>query len=188
MRQLPRIALVLAGLALATGAVRADDPVVILDTTKGKIVVQLDEKAAPITVKNFLKYLDDKHYDGTVFHRVVPSFVIQGGGHEPDMKERKTRDAIKNESGNGLKNLRGTIAMAREDAADSATAQFYINVKDNAKLDKANAKDKVGYAVFGRVIEGMDVVDAIVGVPRATRGEFENVPVTPIVLRSATRK
>src|SRR5262249_30127692 len=102
--------------------------------------------------------------------------------------ERPTRAAIKNESTNGLKNSRGTIAMAREDEADSATAQFYINVKDNVRLDKANAKDKVGYAVFGRVIEGMDVVDAIVAVKRETRGEFENVPVEPIVIRSATRK
>ena len=104
------------------------------------------------------------------------------------MKERPTRPAIKNESTNGLKNSRGTIAMAREDAADSATAQFYINVKDNTRLDKANAKDKIGYAVFGHVVEGMDVVDAIVAVPSETRGEDKNVPKKPIVIRSATRK
>jgi cyclophilin family peptidyl-prolyl cis-trans isomerase len=175
-------------LTLGTLAARADNPVVVLDTTMGKIVVELDEKTAPISVKNFLKYLDDKHYDGTIFHRCVPGFVIQGGGHEPDMKERPTRKAIKNESDNGLKNSRGTIAMAREDEADSATAQFYINVKDNTRLDKANAKDKIGYAVFGRVLEGMDVVDAIVAVPTETRGEDKNVPVKPIVLKSATRK
>ena len=183
-----RAASILAVLVAGAIAARADDPVVVFDTTKGKIVVQLDEKAAPITVKNFLSYLDEKHYDGTIIHRVVPGFVIQGGGHTPDMKERKTRDPIKNESTNGLKNSRGTIAMAREDEADSATAQFYINVKDNVRLDKANAKDKVGYAVFGRVIQGMDVVDAIVASKRETRGEFENVPVEPIVIRSATRK
>ncbi|HEX3314795.1 MAG TPA: peptidylprolyl isomerase [Gemmataceae bacterium] len=169
-------------------AVRADNPVVVFDTTMGKIVVELDEKAAPITVKNFLKYLDDKHYDGTIFHRVVPGFVIQGGGNTPDMKERPTRPAIKNESTNGLKNSRGTIAMARENEADSATAQFYINVKDNVRLDKANAKDKIGYAVFGHVVEGMDVVDAIVAAPSETRGEDKNVPKKPIVIRSATRK
>ena len=179
---------VVALLLLAPLAARADNPVVVFDTTMGKIVVELDDKAAPITVKNFLKYLDDKHYDGTIFHRVVPGFVIQGGGNTPDMKERPTRPAIKNESTNGLKNSRGTIAMAREDDADSATAQFYINVKDNVRLDKANAKDKIGYAVFGHVVEGMDVVDAIAAVPSETRGEDKNVPVKPIVIRSATRK
>ena len=179
---------IFAVLLLTPLAVRADPPVVVFDTTMGKIVIELDEKAAPISVKNFLKYLDDKHYDGTIFHRVVPGFVIQGGGNTPDMKERPTREAIKNESTNGLKNSRGTIAMAREDEADSATAQFYINVKDNTRLDKANAKDKIGYAVFGHVVEGMDVVDAIVAVPTEVRGEDKNVPKTPIVLRSATRK
>ena len=181
-------ALVLIVMTLGTIAARADNPVVVLDTSMGKIVVELDEKTAPISVKNFLKYLDDKHYDGTIFHRCVPGFVIQGGGHDPDMKERPTRKAIKNESDNGLKNSRGTIAMAREDEADSATAQFYINVKDNTRLDKATAKNGIGYAVFGRVLEGMDVVDAIVAVPTETRGEDKNVPVKPIVLKSATRK
>jgi cyclophilin family peptidyl-prolyl cis-trans isomerase len=144
------------------GAEAADkNPVVVIDTSMGAIKVELYQDKAPVTVKNFLQYVDDKHYDGTVFHRVISNFMIQGGGFEPGMKEKKTRDSIKNESSNGLSNERGTVAMARTNQPDSATAQFYINVKDNDFLDKAKARDKVGYCVFGKVIEGMDVVDKI---------------------------
>jgi cyclophilin family peptidyl-prolyl cis-trans isomerase len=166
----------------------AQNPVVIFDTSKGKIVIELDEKAAPITVKNFLKYVDDKHYDGTIFHRVIADFMVQGGGFDGDMREKGTRDPIKNESTNGLENKRGTVAMARTAVPDSASAQFFINVKDNEFLNKAKARDGVGYAVFGRVIDGMDVVDLIRQVPTTTRAGHENVPETPVIVRSARRK
>src|SRR4051794_40297681 len=154
---------------MAAGGARAANPVVVLETNMGNIKIELFEDKAPVTVKNFLKYVKDKHYDGTIFHRVIEDFMIQGGGFEPGMTQKKTRDPIKNESDNGLSNARGTTAMARlgrdvgnVKAADSATSQFFINVKDNAKsLDRANAGDRVGYCVFGRVIEGMDVVDKI---------------------------
>jgi len=159
-------------------------PVVEMDTSMGKIKIELDIKKAPITVKNFLAYVDDQHYDGVIFHRVIPNFMIQGGGFVPGMKEKKTRDPIKNESGNGLRNKRGTIAMARTNQPDSASAQFFINVKDNSFLDKENARDKVGYAVFGRVIDGMDVVDKIRAVETGERGGHEDVPVKDVVIRS----
>src|SRR5262249_25622685 len=144
----------------------------VIKTNQGTIKVELFEKDAPETVKNFLKYVDDKHYDDTIFHRVIEDFMIQGGGFKKgfsDIKDEKdvekyrnkTRDPIKNESDNGLSNKRGTLAMARTNKPDSATDQFYINVKDNEGLDKAKARDKVGYCVFGKVIEGMDVVDKI---------------------------
>ncbi len=188
MKRIVSLALVLAAWMAGTTALRAQNTVVILDTTKGKIVVELDDKAAPITVKNFLKYVDDKHYDGTIFHRVIPGFMVQTGGLTDDMREKQSREAIKNESTNGLQNRRGTLAMARTGEPDSATSQFFINVKDNSGLDRANAQDAVGYAVFGRVTEGMDVVDAIVNSPTATRGGHENVPQTPIYIRSARRK
>jgi cyclophilin family peptidyl-prolyl cis-trans isomerase len=128
--------------------------------------------------------VDDKFYDGTVFHRVISNFMIQGGGFEPGMKEKKSKDPIKNESFNGLPNKRGTIAMARTGVPDSATAQFFINVKDNDFLDKANARDRVGYAVFGKVIEGMDVVDKIREVETANAGGHENVPVQDVIIKS----
>ena len=183
------VSLLLLAAAWMTGAAaQAQNPVVILDTSKGKIVVELDERAAPITVKNFLKYVEDKHYDGTIFHRVIPGFMVQGGGMTDDMREKRTRDSIKNESNNGLLNRRGTLAMARTPDPDSASSQFFINVKDNDFLNKAQAQDAVGYAVFGKVIEGMDVVDAIVGVPTGIRGGMENVPQTPVYIRSARRK
>src|SRR4029077_14626987 len=121
-------------------------------------------------------YVDDKFYDGTIYHRVMPDYMIQGGGLEPGMKEKKTKEAIKNESSNGVSNEGGTIAMARTAAPNSATAQFYINVKNNPKLDKANADDGVGYCAFGKVIDGMDVVDKIKGVKTETKGRNENVP------------
>jgi cyclophilin family peptidyl-prolyl cis-trans isomerase/outer membrane murein-binding lipoprotein Lpp len=163
-------------------------PVVVIDTSEGPIRVELYEKLAPITVQNFLSYVNDKFYDGTIFHRVIPNFMIQGGGFEPGMKEKTPRAPITNESSNGLSNERGTIAMARTNVADSATAQFYINVRDNPNLDKAMAQDGVGYAVFGKVIDGMDVVDKIKAVPTAQRGGHGDVPVQDVMIKSVRRE
>jgi cyclophilin family peptidyl-prolyl cis-trans isomerase len=170
--------------AVAVGGARAANPVVVMETNMGTIKIELFEDKAPITVKNFLQYVKDKHYDGLIFHRVIENFMIQGGGFEPGMKEKKTREAIKNESDNGLSNLRGTLAMARTNVADSATSQFFINVKDNTFLDKAMARDKVGYCVFGRVIEGMDVVDKIKAVKTTTKMGFDDVPQDDVVIKS----
>jgi peptidyl-prolyl cis-trans isomerase B (cyclophilin B) len=159
------------------------NPVVVVDTSMGKIKIELFQDKAPITVKNFLQYVDDKHYDGTLFHRVISTFMIQGGGLDEKMAEKPTRGSIKNESTNGLSNKRGTIAMARKNPPDSATCQFFINVVDNDRLDKANFQDKVGYCVFGQVVEGLDVVDKIRGV-RTTPGD---VPAEKIVIKSVRR-
>ncbi len=161
--------------------------VVIIDTSLGKIKVRLFPKKAPLTVANFLRYVDDRFYDGTVFHRVIPTFMIQGGGHDGTLKEKPTRAPVKNESANGLSNKRGTIAMARTVAPDSATAQFFINVSDNLFLDRARVRDGAGYCVFGEVIEGMDVVDKIKAVPTGARGVMQNVPVENVIIKSIRR-
>jgi len=185
-----RIAMmVLTGVVCSAGTVLAqgNNPVVVMDTSLGKIKIELFQDKAPITVKNFLQYVDEKFYDGTVFHRVIPTFMIQGGGFAPGMKEKRTREAIMNESTNGLSNVRGTLAMARTGEPHSATAQFFINVKDNTPLDRANARDKVGYAVFGRVIDGMDVVDKIKQVETGSRGPHGDVPTQDVVIRSVRR-
>lgn len=153
-----------------------------LKTSAGEILIELDAEKAPISVANFLKYVNDKHYDGTVFHRIIDGFMIQGGGMALDggsLVEKRTGNGIKNESNNGLKNDRGTIAMARTMDPDSATAQFFINVVDNAGL---NFPSNGGYAVFGKVIEGMDVVDKI----KAVQTGANDVPVEPVVIKSAT--
>lgn len=157
-------------------------------TALGVIKIELHPEKAPETVKNFLQYVDDKHYDGTIFHRVIADFVIQGGGYTTDLKEKPTRKPIKNEAKNGLRNERGTIAMARTSDPDSATAQFYINVADNqTKLDPAFS-DGHGYCVFGKVIEGMDVVDRIRAVPTKAHGRiFENLPVQDVIIKTARR-
>jgi len=181
---------ILAGMVLGTPARTQDkdkNPVVIVDTSQGKIKIELFAAKAPATVKNFLAYVDDKFYDGTIFHRVIADFMIQGGGMEPGLKEKKTREPIKNESDNGLSNEKYTIAMARTNVPDSATAQFYINVKDNTLLDRANAADKVGYCVFGRVIEGMEAVDKIRQVDTRTQGRHKDVPAQDVVIRSIRR-
>jgi cyclophilin family peptidyl-prolyl cis-trans isomerase len=163
-------------------------PVVVMDTSKGTIRIELDEEKAPVTVKNFLAYVDAKFYDGTIFHRVMPGFMIQGGGFGAAMQEKDTRAPIKNESSNGLSNTRGTLAMARTSDPNSATAQFFINHGEkNMFLDKANAGDGWGYAVFGKVIEGMDVVDAIALVPTTTKGPHEKVPTDAVVIKSIRR-
>ncbi|WP_062195832.1 peptidylprolyl isomerase [Caldimonas taiwanensis] len=157
-----------------------------LSTTLGDIVIQLDAAQAPKTVENFLGYVRAGHYDGTIFHRVIDGFMIQGGGFTPDMVQKPTRAPIPLESRNGLSNLRGTIAMARTMDPNSATAQFFINVKDNPFLDAANAPDRQGYAVFGRVVAGMDVVDKIKAVRTTNKGPHQNVPVEPVIIRHAT--
>lgn len=167
-----------------TAAAQAPPPRVALETSEGTIVVELAPQAAPKTVENFLSYVKSGHYNGTVFHRVIPTFMVQGGGFTADMKEKSTRGMIPLESQNGLKNARGTIAMARRGDPNSASAQFFINVVDNARLDYPNP-DGNGYAVFGKVIEGMDVVDKIRAAPTGSRGGFENVPVAPITLKTA---
>jgi len=177
-----RLFLAVLGLALVAGTAAADDkhPVVVMETSMGTIKIELNAEKAPVTVQNFLKYVEDKHYDGTIFHRVIKEFMIQGGGMEPGLKEKKTRDPIKNESGNGLKNERGTIAMARTGEPDSATSQFFINVVDNDFLNKEKARDKVGYCVFGKVIEGMDVVDKI----RKVKTGRNDVPDEDVIIKS----
>jgi cyclophilin family peptidyl-prolyl cis-trans isomerase len=190
--------LLLAGCGGDSTKADAKNPVVVMKTSMGTIKIELFEDKAPVTVKNFLKYVDDKHYDGTVFHRVIPGFMIQGGGFEKGLneatsmeevekKEKKTREPIKNESTNGLSNKKYTVAMARTSKPDSATAQFFINVLDNTRLDRA--EDGVGYCVFGKVIEGTDVVEKIenvetkVLIPR----HFTHVPVKEVVIESVRR-
>lgn len=159
-------------------------PVVVMETSLGAIHLELNPAKAPVTVENFLEYVKKGHYNKTVFHRVIDGFMIQGGGFTQDMKEKPTGDGIKNEGKNGLKNVRGSIAMARTPDPDSATAQFFINLKDNDFLDHPNP-DGHGYAVFGKVIKGMEVVDKIRQVKTGTRGPYENVPVKPVVIKSA---
>jgi cyclophilin family peptidyl-prolyl cis-trans isomerase len=163
------------------------NPKVALDTTKGKIVIELYADKAPKTVKNFLAYVKAGHYNGTIFHRVIPGFMIQGGGFTPDLKEKPTRAPIPNEADNRVLNQRGTVAMARTPDPNSASAQFFINVANNASLNfRSKTPEGWGYAVFGNVVEGMDVVDAIVAVPTTTKGPYGDVPVEPVVIRKAT--
>ncbi|GKT21103.1 peptidylprolyl isomerase [Acidovorax sp. SUPP3334] len=183
--------LALASIALAAivsaAPVQAQDaaaPKVKLSTSMGDIVVQLDPAKAPKTVDNFLSYVKDKHYDGTIFHRVINGFMIQGGGFTPDMQQKPTKPPIALEANNGLKNDNYTIAMARTGNPDSATSQFFINVKDNAMLN-ANGEGN-GYAVFGKVVSGNDVVDKIKAVSTGNKGMHQNVPTTPVLINSAT--
>jgi cyclophilin family peptidyl-prolyl cis-trans isomerase len=175
----------LAGLAMAQTP--AANPKVLLKTTKGDITIELYPGKAPITVKNFLSYVDAKFYDGLVFHRVIPGFMIQAGGMTAEMRQRSGNPPIKNEASNGLKNARGTLAMARTGVVDSATSQFFINLADNTSLNHSgDAPDKFGYCVFGKVVAGMDVVDAIAQVPTGSRRGHNNVPLEPVVILSAT--
>jgi peptidyl-prolyl cis-trans isomerase A (cyclophilin A) len=164
----------------------AKNPVVVITTSMGKIKVELDNTNAPISTKNFVEYVKAKHYDNTIFHRVIPSFMIQGGGMTKDLSPKPgSKDPIKNEAGNGLKNDEGTIAMARTGVVDSATDQFFINVKDNTFLNHRDDTDQgYGYAVFGKVLSGMDVVHKIEHVETATQSGQENVPVKAVVIKS----
>jgi len=177
----------LAG-AFAAGKVTGDRTVTVhMKTSKGTIVLELYPDKAPETVANFVEYARSGFYDGTIFHRVIPGFMIQGGGFEPDMKQKKTRAPIKNEADNGLSNLTGTIAMARTPDPNSATSQFFINVKDNKFLDyTAPTPQGWGYCVFGKVTEGMDVVHAIEQVPTTTKSGHQDVPVDPVVIEKVT--
>lgn len=184
--------LILLTLALSFSALSQvpDDvpahPYIKFETTEGDIIIELDGRRAPITVANFLSMLDDGYFDGTIFHRVIPDFMIQGGAYTPGMTLKEPGDFIVNESGNGLMNLRGTIAMARQESPHTAKAQFFINLKDNKSLNPQ--PDHWGYTVFGYVIEGMDVADKIASAPAGPAGDFaRDVPVVPIVIKKASR-
>lgn len=160
------------------------NPRVLIETTKGNITVELFPARAPLTTENFLRYVKSGFYDGLMFHRVIPGFMIQGGGMMPDMAEKPNGTPIPNEADNGLRNLRGTLAMARTGEPHSATSQFFINVGDNAFLNhRGKSIEGWGYAVFGQVVDGMDVVDAIVAVPRGTRGPHGDVPIEAVVMQ-----
>ena len=159
---------------------------VILHTNMGDIKLELDQAKAPATVENFVQYVKDGHYDGTIFHRVIGNFMIQGGGFDADMNQKKTRTPIKNEANNGLKNEVGTIAMARTQDPHSASAQFFINVADNGFLNfSSESTQGWGYAVFGKVVDGMDVVNTIKNVKTTTKGYHENVPMNPVIIETA---
>ena len=172
--------------AMLCASLAAHAQKVKLSTSVGDIVVELDAAKAPKTVENFVAYVKAGHYNGTVFHRVIPTFMIQGGGMTADLKEKPTRTPIKLESKNGLSNVRGSIAMARTNDPNSATSQFFINVKDNDRLDAANSPDGNGYTVFGKVITGMEIVDKIRDAPTGTKGMYDDVPLTPITINKAT--
>ena len=172
----------------STGEKKGGDKIMVkLETSKGDIVLELDAEKAPETVANFVQYVEEGHYDGTIFHRVIDNFMIQGGGFDVDMNQKETREPIKNEADNGLKNDNYTIAMARTSDPHSATAQFFINVKDNAFLNyTAPSRQGYGYAVFGKVVEGQDVVDAIKGVKTGSKSYFQDVPVEPVTIIKAS--
>jgi peptidyl-prolyl cis-trans isomerase A (cyclophilin A) len=166
---------------------KSTNPVVLFKTTMGNFKVELFEKEAPITVKNFLDYVNKKYYDGTIFHRVIPGFVVQGGGFDKDMMHKPTSPPIQNEATNGLKNLKGTLSMARTAEINSATSQFFINLVDNSALDHTgDTPSTYGYAVFGKIIDGWNVIEKIAASKTTTKGQFENVPVEPITVISAT--
>ena len=172
--------------AMLCASLAAQAQKVKLATSAGDIVIELDAAKSPKSVANFLSYVNSGHYNGTVFHRVIPTFMIQGGGMSADMKEKTTLAPIPLESKNGLSNVRGSVAMARTGNPNSATAQFFINVKDNVNLDAANSRDGNGYAVFGKVVSGMEVVDKIRDVPTGSKGPYDDVPLTPITINKAT--
>ncbi len=177
----------LAGAALiAAAASPALAQKVKLTTSMGDIVIEVDAAKAPKSAANFLQYAKDGHFNGTIFHRVIDNFMIQGGGMLPDMSQKPTRAPIPLESKNGLLNVRGSVAMARTGDPNSATAQFFINLKDNGFLNASESRDGNGYAVFGKVVAGMDVVDKIRSVPTANKGPHQNVPVEPVVIKQAT--
>jgi len=186
------IKVALTGLSLAGcatgGEIEMTHPTVVLETNLGAIRIELFSDEAPVTTENFLSYVDGAFYDGLIFHRVIPGFMVQTGGHEVDMQEREvTTEAIVNESDNGLANLRGTVAMARMQPPHSARSQFFVNLVDNTALDYGARPGGWGYAVFGRVIDGMDVVEAIARNPTGTLGTHQDVPIEPIIIASARR-
>ncbi|MBN2382750.1 peptidyl-prolyl cis-trans isomerase [bacterium] len=163
-------------------------PQVLMKTSLGSITIELYPDKAPIGVKNFLRYVDEKFYNGTIFHRVISGFMIQGGGFDQNLVQKKPHEPIKNEADNGLKNDRGTVAYARTNVVDSATCQFFINVVDNSFLNhRAKTPQDYGYCVFGKVIAGMDIVDKIKAVPKGTKGGMQDVPVKPVEIQSVER-
>jgi len=180
------LSLLLPGVAVAGETAAANNPRVVIKTSAGDVTVQLRADKAPATVANFLAYVDSGFYDGTIFHRVIPEFMIQGGGYGPDMKEKPTRDPVINESDNGLHNLRGTLAMARTSDPDSATSQFFINQRSNQRLDGADGRP--GYTVFGEVIHGLDIVDFIATAPTGRVGGMDDVPKQAIVIKEILRQ
>lgn len=175
-------------MAAPAANVSTASPRVALNTNMGKIIIELNAAKAPKTVENFLQYVKDKHYDGTVFHRVIPNFMVQGGGFTQDLVQKPTRAPIANEADNGLSNITGSVAMARTGDPQSATAQFFINVADNRRLDFVSKDSGMtwGYAVFGKVVEGMNVVNTIKSVDRGAKGPFgQDVPVSPVIINTA---
>ena len=165
------------------------NPVVVVSTSMGDITIELFKDKAPVSVENFLQYVADGFYEGTIFHRVMQGFVIQGGGYTPEMVEKTTRGPIQNEATNGLRNTRGTVAMARKRALRSATSQWYINLAHNSSFDhRSYSPDEFGYAVFGRVVEGMDVVDKIAATPTGRADGHDDVPLTPVLITKVTVK
>ncbi len=189
MSHRPLSFLVICGLAaiLTAPPAAAQNPVVVIETSLGSITAELDRRSAPVSVANFLAYAESGFYDGTIFHRVIRGFMIQGGGMTADLQRKETRAPIRNEATNGLSNDRGTLAMARTNVVDSATAQFFINTVDNSGLNnRGTDPGSYGYAVFGRVTDGMDVVDRIEGVSTGRRGPFNDVPNTTVEIRSVT--
>lgn len=198
MKHLPTLLLSLAALLLpAAPAALAQEgepssapanPRIRLETSKGSFTLELYPEKAPLTVENFLGYVDSGQYEGTIFHRVIPDFMVQGGGFTEDLTQKPTGPPVRNEADNGLSNDRGTVAMARTSNPHSATAQFFVNLIDNDYLNHtAPDFNRYGYTVFGRVVEGMDVVDAISKVPTTTRGPYQNLPVEPVVIRTVKR-
>jgi len=174
---------------LLTATAFAANPVVVMQTSHGTIEIELNQEKAPISVENFLKYVDDKFYDNTIFHRVIRTFMIQGGGFTADMQQKKNRAPIKNEAGNGLNNEIGTIAMARTSEVNSATSQFFINVEDNTSLNHRDNTDAgFGYAVFGKVVSGMHVVERIKAVRTGMRAGYQDVPMDTVLIKSVRRK
>ncbi|MBD8599454.1 peptidylprolyl isomerase [Pseudomonas sp. CFBP 8772] len=182
---LKKIALSAAAVLFAGNLMAAPVPHVVLTTSFGDVEIELNQDKAPVSTQNFLKYVDSSFYNNTIFHRVIPGFMAQGGGFTAQMQQKPTNDPIKNEADNGLHNVRGTVAMARTSDVNSATSQFFINVKDNAMLDHG-ARD-YGYAVFGKVVKGMDVVDQIVNAQAGNKGGMQNVPLDPILIKTAKR-
>lgn len=185
--------LFLAVIVFLTGIIMSSEEsiaqVVVFETNKGKFEIELDAAKAPVTVQNFLSYVDSKFYDGTIFHRVIKGFMVQGGGFTADMKQKTTNAPIKIESMNGLKNLRGTIAMARTNDPNSATSQFFINEIDNSFLDfRNNSPQGIGYTVFGKVVSGMETIEAITNVKTHTVGMYQDVPSEAVTIISAKRK
>jgi peptidyl-prolyl cis-trans isomerase B (cyclophilin B) len=190
MKHMKQTVLIIVGLSLA-GLVSAQEKeasMVKLVTSAGTVTLELYPDKAPVTVANFLRYVDDGYYKGTIFHRVIRNFMIQGGGFDEKMAKKTTYAPIRNEAANALKNDRGTIAMARTSVPDSATAQFFINTVDNASLNFRDPSDSgIGYCVFGRVVEGMDIVEAIQSAPTGVRAGMRDVPVTDVVIKEAVR-